>query len=131
MCRLASNRFLEDFPESKQAAQAKYLIGLCYYEQIPDISRDQRPAREALREFSELIDKYPSSEFVPIARAKFDEALTQLAGQELAIGKVLLGKKQVLAAIARFLEVVENYKMTPYHEEGLLGFSILHFDWFG
>ena len=118
-CRLASNRFLEDFPESKQAAQAKYLIGLCYYEQIPDISRDQRPAKEALTEFSELIDNYPNSAFVPMAREKFDEALTQLAGQELAIGKFYMEKKQVLAAIARFLEVVSNYKMTPYHEEGL------------
>ena len=119
MCRFASNRFLEDFPESKQAAQAKYLIGLCYYEQIPDISRDQRPAKEALREFSELIEKYPSSDFVPRAREKFDEALNQIAGQELAIGKFYLEKKQVLAAIARFLEVVDNYKMSLYHEEGL------------
>ena len=118
-CRFSSNRFLEDFPESRQAAQAKYLIGLCYYEQIPDISRDQRPAKEALREFSELIEEYPSSDFVPRAREKFDEALAQIAGQELEIGKFYLEKKQVLAAISRFLEVVDKYKMTPYHEEGL------------
>ena len=118
MCRLAANRFLEDFPESRQAPQAKYLIGLCYYEQIPDISRDQRPAKEALREFTELIEKYPQSKYVSQAKEKFSESLTQIAGQELEIGKYYMEKNQVLAAIGRYKVVVENYSMTSYQEEG-------------
>ena len=118
MCRLAANRFLEDFPESKQAPQAKYLIGLCYYEQIPDISRDQRPAKEALREFTELIEEYPGSNYTSQAKEKFNESLTQIAGQELEIGKYYMKKNQVLAAIGRYTVVVENYSMTSYQEEG-------------
>ena len=112
MCRLAANRFIEDFPESRDADQAKYLIGLCYYEQIPDVSRDQRPAKEALREFTELIEKYPNSKLIPQAKEKFDEALTQIAGQEVVIGNFYLEKDQVLAALGRYKVVVDNYGMT-------------------
>lgn len=119
MCRFSSKRFLDDFPESRDAAQAKYLIGLCYYEQIPDISRDQRPAKEALKEFTDLIERYPDSNFVPKAREKFEEALSQMAGQELEIGKYYMEKDQVLAAIGRFKTVIERYSMTAYDEEAL------------
>ena len=119
MCRLAANRFIEDFPESRDADQAKYLIGLCYYEQIPDVSRDQRPAKEALREFTELIEKYPNSKLIPQAKEKFDEALTQIAGQEVVIGNFYLEKDQVLAALGRYKVVVDNYAMTPYVEEAI------------
>ncbi|MEY4269774.1 MAG: hypothetical protein RLZZ58_990, partial [Pseudomonadota bacterium] len=49
----SAQRFLSIHPGNKDAAYAYYLIALCYYEQVSDVTRDQKitdQARSALGE---------------------------------------------------------------------------------
>ena len=45
----AAERYLKDYPKSPDAAYVAYLRANAYYEQIPDVSRDQDAATKVAR----------------------------------------------------------------------------------
>ncbi len=57
----AARRFIDLHPGHKDVAYAYYLIGVCYYEQISDVGRDQKTTQQALQSFDELIRRFPDS----------------------------------------------------------------------
>lgn len=114
-----AKRYISLYPTSKEAAYAYYIVGLSYYRQIPDVTRDQKDTRRAMEAMQELVDRYPKSEYVTDARTKIRLAREQLAGKEMQIGRFYLERKQYLAAIHRFRNVVEDYSNTNQVEEAL------------
>ncbi|GGB36766.1 outer membrane protein assembly factor BamD [Roseibium aquae] len=115
----SARRFLTLYPGNEDAAYALYIIGQSYYAQIPDITRDQRVTMEAAQAFSELIQRYPDSEYVADSRTKLIAAEDQLAGKEMQIGRYYLKKRNYIAAINRFKTVVLEYQTTRHVEEAL------------
>jgi len=115
----SARRFLTLYPGNEDAAYALYIIGQSYYAQIPDITRDQRVTMEAAQAFSELIERYPESEYVADSRTKLIAAQDQLAGKEMQIGRFYLKKRNYIAAINRFKDVVLQYQTTRHVEEAL------------
>lgn len=115
----ASKRFITLHPTHPDAAYAQYLIGESYYRQIPDITRDQDLTVKALDAYTEVVTKYPTSQYAKDAQKKIDYARDQLAGKEMEIGRFYLSKKQYLAAINRFKTVVSAYQTTRHVEEAL------------
>src|SRR6185369_17348671 len=59
----AAQRFLSIHPGNKDAPYAYYLIALCYYEQISDVTRDQKATAQAQQAMTELIRRYPDTRF--------------------------------------------------------------------
>ena len=43
---------------------------MSYYNQVPDISRDQDQSKKSLDLFQELVTKYPNSEYIDDAKFK-------------------------------------------------------------
>ena len=115
----AAKRYITLHPGSPDAAYAEYLIAASYFDQIPDITRDQGPTEKALNGLKEVIRKYPNSEYAVSARQKIDVARDQLAGKEMQIGRYYLDKKDYTAAINRFKIVVTQYQTTRHVEEAL------------
>ena len=115
--RITARRYLNLYPKEKSAPLAKYLVGMSYFEQIIDVERDQGAAMDSLREFKELIELYPSSDYAKLARTKFSLAVNQLAGQEMSVGRYYFRKKNPLAAIKRFQAVLETYPQTAHYYE--------------
>lgn len=113
-------RFLSLHPGDRDAAYAQYLIAVSYYDQIVDVSRDQQLTIDAMREFRDLIRKYPDSDYARDAKLKVDLAYDHLAGKEMDVGRYYMGKKAYLAAINRFKVVVQKYQTTTQVEEALL-----------
>ncbi len=116
----ASRRYLQLHPASKDAAYAQYLLAMSYYNQIPDVTRDQERTERALVALQELIDRYPKSEYVADARYKIQVARDQLAGKEMEVGRYYLERRQYPAAINRFRDVVAKYQTTRHVEEALM-----------
>jgi len=58
---LAARRFLSLHPGHEHAAYAYYLVGLSYYEQIVDVSRDQGNTVEALAALEEVERRFPGT----------------------------------------------------------------------
>ena len=91
----SAERYLKEYPNSEDAAYVTYLQANAYYEQIPDISRDQDSASKALTAFQDLIKKYPKSEYVEDAKFKVQVTADQLAGKEMSIGRYLPQPQQL------------------------------------
>lgn len=115
----SGNRYMAQYPSSKDAAYVQYLIGLSYSKQISDVTQDQRASSKTIDAMQAVIDKYPDSEYVDDAQAKIRFARDQLAGKEMQIGRYYLERKEYLAAISRFRIVVEKYPNTNQVEEAL------------
>jgi outer membrane protein assembly factor BamD len=115
----ASKRYLQMHPSTPDAAYAQYLLASAYYDQIPDITRDQEKSQRALLALQELIQRYPTSEYVADAKKKIQVASDQLAGKEVEIGRFYLQKRNYSGAINRFRTVVSQYQTTRHVEEAL------------
>jgi len=115
----SGNRYMAQYPQSKDAAYVQYLVGLSYSKQISDVTQDQRASSKTIEAMQAVIDKYPDSEYVDDAQAKIRFARDQLAGKEMQIGRYYLERKEYLAAISRFRIVVEKYPNTNQVEEAL------------
>jgi outer membrane protein assembly factor BamD len=92
---------------------------MSYYNQIPDVTRDQERSERALLALQELVDRYPRSEYVPDAKQKIQIARDQLAGKEMEVGRFYLSKRNYTGAINRFRSVVAKYQTTRHVEEAL------------
>lgn len=113
------DRFIDLHPGNKDVAYAYYLKGLCYYEQISDVARDQRMTENALQTFNDLVRRFPDTDYARDARLKIDLAYDHLAGKDMAVGRYYLRAGHELAAIGRFRLVVEKYGTTTHVPEAL------------
>ena len=116
---LSLDRFIQLHPTNRDVAYAMYLKGLSYYEQISDVSRDQKVTELSLNSFKELISRFPKSKYARDAQVKIDLAYDHLAGKEMEIGRYYHQQRQYLAAINRFRKVVEAYQTTTHVPEAL------------
>ena len=118
-CITAAKRYIALHPGSADAAYAQYLIGASYFDEIPDITRDQARTEKAMASLEEVVRKYPTSEYAVSAKQKIEVARDQLAGKEMQIGRYYLDKKDYTGAINRFKVVVTRYQTTRHVEEAL------------
>jgi outer membrane protein assembly factor BamD len=86
-----SSLYLQLHPNTAEAAYAQYILAMSYYNQIPDITRDQERTGRAILAMQALIERYPRSEYVEDTRAKLQFAYDQLAGKEMS-GWALLSR---------------------------------------
>jgi outer membrane protein assembly factor BamD len=119
-CVNAAKRYITLHPGGADAAYAQYLIGSSYFDEIPDITRDQARTDKALAALDEVIRKYPGSEYAVSARRKMAVARDQLAGKEMEVGRYYLKKKDYTGAINRFKVVVTKFQTTRHVEEALM-----------
>ena len=117
---IAAERFIELHPGNSDAAYARYLIGLSYYEQISDVGRDQRNTELALDSFEEVRARYPETRYARDAALKISLARDHLAGKEMEVGRTYQDLEFYLAAINRFRNVVSDYQTTSHVPEALL-----------
>ena len=119
-CVNSAKRYITLHPGGADAAYAQFLIGSSYFDEIPDITRDQARTEKALAALDEVIRKYPASEYATSAKQKIEVARDQLAGKEMEIGRYYLKKKDYTGAINRFKVVVTKYQTTRHVEEALM-----------
>jgi outer membrane protein assembly factor BamD len=117
---IAAKRYVTLHPGTPDAAYAQYLIGVSFFDQIPDVSRDQGRTERAMTALEEVVRKYPNTEYAENARHKVEGARDQLAAKEMNIGRYYQGKKNIIAAINRFKMVVTQYQTTRHVEEALM-----------
>jgi outer membrane protein assembly factor BamD len=116
----SAQRFLSIHPGNRDAPYAYYLISLNYYEQITDVTRDQKITQQALDALGELIRRYPNTKYAADARLKVDLVNDHLAGKEMEIGRFYERRSQWLAATIRFRIVIDKYQSTSHTPEALM-----------
>ncbi len=116
----AAKRYVTLHPGSSDAAYAQYLMASAYFDQIPDVTRDQARTERAMQVLAEVARKYPDTEYAESAKKKIEVARDQLAGKEMMIGRFYLEKRNFIGAINRFKAVVTQYQTTRHVEEALM-----------
>jgi outer membrane protein assembly factor BamD len=119
-CVNSARRYVTLHPGSPDAAYAQFLIGSSYFDQIPEISRDQARTEKAVESLEEVVRKYPNSEYAVAAKRKIEMARDQLAGKEMEVGRWALQRREYTGAINRFKVVVTRYQRTRHVEEALM-----------
>jgi outer membrane protein assembly factor BamD len=115
----SAERFLSIHPGNKDAPYAYYLIAVCYYEQISDVTRDQKITQQAKQALTDVVRRYPTTSFASDAKIKLDLVNDHLAGKEMTIGRYYERSGKWLAATLRFRNVVDNYQTTSHAPEAL------------
>ncbi|MCW3836421.1 outer membrane protein assembly factor BamD [Sphingomonas canadensis] len=116
----SAQRFLAVHPGNRDAPYAYYLVGISYYEQISDVTRDQKITQQALDALGELTRRYPNSRYAADARLKIDLVRDHLAGKEMEVGRFYERRGQWLSASMRFRTVVDQYQTTTHAPEALM-----------
>lgn len=119
----AADRFIKMNPRSPSIDYAYYLKGLINYNRgigfidrfLPtDTSqRDPGSARDALKNFEELIRRFPQSLYLPDARLRMIALKNNLAMYEVHVARYYMKRKAYVAAIDRASTVIDKYQRTP------------------
>ena len=113
------DRFISLYPANAKIGYAHYLTALNYYAQISDVERDQSMTDLSLHAFSEVLNRYPNSEFALDSANKIDVINDRLAAKEMEIGRYYQFDHQWIAAINRYNTILNQYKTSIYIEEAL------------
>jgi outer membrane protein assembly factor BamD len=124
---MITDEFIKQYPAHHSTPYMYYLKGLCYYDRILDVGRDQELANKTIRTFGDLVNRFPNSKYARDAQLKIDYAYNMLAGKDMDIGRFYLDKGQLIAAVNRFKTVVDKYQRTIFVAEALYRMAEIYY----
>lgn len=113
------NRFIKNYPKSKDIAYAYFLLATCYYELIVDEKKDLSPLLKSKEYYEYIVINFSNTDFALDAKFKLILIDNILASKELYIGKYYLQKEKWIPAINRFKTIIEKYEETEYAPEAI------------
>lgn len=107
----AAYMLFRDFhPRHEKIPYVVFRIAESYYKQLPEtVDRDLEGAVEAIRFYSELKTKYPTSEYAKEADKKIKECEGMLKGKETYIADFYYRTEVWDAAVWRYLEILNTF----------------------
>ncbi len=103
-------------PRNPNIPYVIYQRGMCHFNQISTIDRDQSHTLKAKDEFERLVKRYRRSEYANMARRKIRQCYINLAEYELYVGNYYYKMKKYQTAMARYLYLIEHYPdLGQYH----------------
>lgn len=125
----AIDRFISLNPNHKDVDYALYMRGLvnqrAEHNAIHELAgvdrndRDSTMAKEAFKDFAELIRKFPDSKYAADAKQRMIALKSRLAKKELAVAQYYMERQAYLAAANRGRYVVEHFGEMPEAENAL------------
>ncbi len=113
----AYNDFEKLHPKNPNIPYVIYQKGMCHFNQVKSIDRDQSHTLQAKEEFERLIKLFPKSQYTNSARRKLRECYIYLAEYELYVGHFYYKMGKYETAMDRYRYLIENYPdLGQYHE---------------
>ena len=126
----AADRFTKLHPRHPNVDYVYYVKGLTNFNQgkgmlhgiLPtdDSQRDPGAARQAFNDFSELVQRFPESEYAADAAQRMVYLRNTLAEYELHVARYYMRREAYVAAANRAKYVIENYQRTPSVPDALV-----------
>ena len=124
----SAERFIRLNPQHDNVDYAYYMLGVASFSKetsfrtllISDTSnRDAGSAKESFEHFTELLNRYPNSQYGPDASKRMEYLRNILARYEIHVANYYFRRGAFLAAANRGKFVVENMQRTPAVPDGL------------
>ena len=104
-------------PKNKNIPYVIYQKGMCNFEQIKTVDREQVHTLKAKETFERLVRQFPRSEYAARGQKKLRNCIILLAEYELYVGNFYFKKGFYRAALGRYNYILQNYPdMGQYHE---------------
>ena len=104
------HEFLTLFPQHQRSDYAQFRAGESYFKQRNSPDRDQTQTKEALEEYSKLLDVYPDSKYVEQTRARIQECRQTLARSHYMVAYFYQrGRQAWRSAISRYETIINDY----------------------
>lgn len=115
----AYEEFEQLHPRNEAIPYVLYQIGLCHYNRIDTVDRDQISAQKALDTFKRLQLQFPDDTYTHSASDHITRSLQSLAGHDWYVGMHYYKGKHFKAALERFRTVVTQYPDVGLHAQAL------------
>ena len=113
------NRIIKIYPSHKNIDYVYYMRAVSYFEQISGENFDGRNNIEAKKNFQELLNRFPDSEYAKDSRQKLIFINENIAAKDMEVAIFYLNQKQYLAALGRYNKVIEKYPKSKFIPEAL------------
>jgi outer membrane protein assembly factor BamD len=101
--------FMNLHPTNENLPYVMYQIGMCHFNEITTIDRDQTETFKALKDFERLMARFPGSKFAFMAEKMIRECRKTLGEQEFYVGEFYFNIKEYASALRRFEKIVREY----------------------
>ena len=113
-------------PKNERIPYVMYQKGMCEFEQITAMDREQSHAIRSRREFLRLIRRFPENVYAGKAKKHLRQALRYLTEYELSVGHFYFKMGEYEAALNRYTNLIKHYPDTGYYHEALDYISKCH-----
>lgn len=109
--QVAYQMFKDLHPTSPQADYVQFRLGMSYFNQLPSsIDRDLSLANDAILNLTDLIKKFPNSQYQGEAKEKRSAVIKMLAEKEEYIADFYYKREIYDSALGRYEGLYNNYK---------------------
>jgi len=106
-------------PKDKSVPYVIYQKGMCHFEQIKSMDREQTQVADARDAFEQVVRRYPENEYGLKAREKLRQCMIYQAEYELYVGIFYFKTKKYQAALDRLTYLMENYPDVGQYQEAM------------
>ena len=101
--------FLSYYPTHERASYAQFKLGMAHYYEMKGPARDQAETKEAIRELTIFVERYPNSPLIEEGKQRLREAKDRLSDSEYRVGEFYLrSRMSVPGAIDRFNSILKT-----------------------
>jgi outer membrane protein assembly factor BamD len=100
--------FLSFYPTHNRNYYAQFKLGMAHFYQMRAPARDQTETREAVRELTVFVERYPNSPLIEEGKQHLREAKDRLGDSEFAVGQQYYRMKYYPGAIGRLKPLIES-----------------------
>jgi outer membrane protein assembly factor BamD len=100
--------FLSFYPTHTRNYYAQFKLSMAHFYQMRAPARDQTETREAVRELTVFVERFPTSPLIDEGKQRLREAKDRLADSEFAVGQQYYRMKYYPGAIGRLKPLIES-----------------------
>ncbi len=121
------NRYIKIYSNHERFVFARYLLAMCYYEQIADETKDLGSIIDAQQNFQYVVNNHPNTDYALDSEYKLELIDEILASKEMYLANYYIEREKWIPAINRFKNIIVNYETTIYVEEALHRLVEIHY----
>jgi outer membrane protein assembly factor BamD len=112
---------LKNYGTSSFAVEGRYQLAMCYYGLSPKYPLDQTYTYQAISEFKNFLELYPTDKNAPEAEARIKELRNKLALKDLKSADLYYKMDDYKASIVYYEHILSEFFDTDYADDALVG----------